>query len=369
MLKQTALHADHVRLGAKLVDFAGWDMPIQYASQLDEHHAVRQSAGMFDVAHMSAIDLHGTRTREFLRHLLANDVAKLKIAGKADAGIGIGKALYSCMLNPQAGVIDDLIVYLVAEDAFRLVVNAGTTDKDLAWIRQQAAAFAVDVRHRSDLGILAVQGPDARAKVDALLPTALRSATAALTPFSAAWSGDLFVGRTGYSGEDGYELILPHDDLVALWGELLAAGVKPCGLGARDTLRLEAGMNLYGQDMDESVSPIECGLAWTVSFADADRDFIGRTALEAQRESAPRKAVSLVLEGRGVLRAHMPVRAANGAVGETTSGGYAPTMKGSIAMARVPGVAHGPYEVEVRGQWLPTREVKAPFVRHGKVLV
>ncbi len=393
MLKQTALHADHVRLGAKLVDFAGWDMPIQYASQLDEHHAVRQSAGMFDVAHMSAIDLHGTRTREFLRHLLANDVAKLKPTGTApadagigvgkapidagigigkapiDAGIGIGKALYSCMLNPQAGVIDDLIVYFVTEDAFRLVVNAGTTDKDLAWIRQQAAAFAVDVRHRSDLGILAVQGPDARAKVDALLPSALRSATAALTPFSAAWSGDLFVGRTGYSGEDGYELILPHADLVALWGELLVAGVKPCGLGARDTLRLEAGMNLYGQDMDESVSPIECGLAWTVSFADADRDFMGRTALEAQRESAPRKAVSLVLEGRGVLRAHMPVRAANGAVGETTSGGYAPTMKGSIAMARMPGVAQGPYEVEVRGQWLPTREVKAPFVRHGKVLV
>jgi len=360
MLKTTALHAEHLRLGAKLVDFAGWDMPIQYASQLDEHHAVRKSAGMFDVAHMSAVDLHGAGTREFLRQLLANDVAKLKVPGKA---------LYSCMLNPQGGVIDDLIVYLIAEDAFRLVVNAGTTDKDLAWLHAKAPAFGVEVRHRSDLGIVAVQGPEARAKVDALLPPELAQACAGLTPFSAAWLGDRFVGRTGYTGEDGYELILPQADLVAIWTDLLAAGVAPCGLGARDTLRLEAGMNLYGQDMDETVSPLECGLAWTVSFADEARAFIGRAALEAQRAAPPRKSVGLVLEGRGVLRAHMAVRAANGEIGETSSGGYAPTMKGSIAMARVPGGAVGPYEVEIRGQWLPTREVKPPFVRHGKILV
>lgn len=370
MLKATALHAEHLRLGAKLVDFAGWDMPIQYASQLDEHHAVRKSAGMFDVAHMSAVDLHGARTREFLRLLLANDVAKLKTPGKAPAdAVGVGKALYSCMLDEHGGVIDDLIVYLIAEDAFRLVVNAGTTDKDLAWLRAKAPAFGVEVRHRSDLGILAVQGPEARAKVDALLPAELAQACAGLTPFSAAWLGDRFVGRTGYTGEDGYELILPHADLVAIWTELLAAGVAPCGLGARDTLRLEAGMNLYGQDMDETVSPLECGLAWTVSFADEARAFIGRAALETQRAAPPRKSVGLVLEGRGVLRAHMAVRAANGELGETSSGGYAPTMKGSIAMARVPGGAVGPYEVEIRGQWLPTREVKPPFVRHGKVLV
>jgi len=360
MLKATALHAEHLRLGAKLVDFAGWDMPIQYASQLDEHHAVRNGAGMFDVAHMSAVDLQGPRTREFLRLLLANDVAKLKVPGKA---------LYSCMLNPQGGVIDDLIVYFIADDVFRLVVNAGTTDKDLTWLRQQAPAFGVDVRHRSDLGILAVQGPTARTKVDALLPADLAAACAGLTPFSAAWSGDRFVGRTGYTGEDGYELILPQAELLTIWSQLLAAGVAPCGLGARDTLRLEAGMNLYGQDMDESVSPLECGLAWTVSFTDEARSFIGRAALEAQRAAPPRKAVDLVLEGRGVLRAHMPVRAANGLVGETSSGGYAPTMKGSIAMARVPGGSSGPYEVEIRGQWLPTREVKPPFVRNGQVLV
>ncbi|WP_029922903.1 glycine cleavage system aminomethyltransferase GcvT [Nevskia soli] len=360
MLKKTALHAHHQALGAKLVDFAGWDMPIQYASQLDEHHAVRAGAGMFDVAHMAAVDLHGARAREFLRHLLANDVAKLKAPGKA---------LYSCMLNPDGGVIDDLIVYFVAEDLFRLVVNAGTTDKDLAWLRQQAPAYGVEIRHRPDLGILAVQGPQARAHVEALLPPALAEKTRALTPFSAAWEGELFVGRTGYTGEDGYELILPQVQLVQFWTTLQAAGVKPAGLGARDTLRLEAGMNLYGQDMDDSVSPLECGLAWTVAFTPEDRDFIGRKALEAQKAAPPRKSVGLVLEGRGVLRAHMPVRAANGALGETTSGGFAPTMKGSIAMARVAGNAVGPYEVEIRGQWLPAREVKPPFVRNGKVLV
>ena len=360
MLKKTALHAHHQALGAKLVDFAGWEMPIQYASQLDEHHAVRAGAGMFDVAHMAAVDLHGARTREFLRHLLANDVAKLKTPGKA---------LYSCMLNPDGGVIDDLIVYFVAEDLFRLVVNAGTTDKDLAWLRQHAPAYGVEIRHRGDLGILAVQGPQARDKVAALLPPALAEKARALTPFSAAWDGELFVGRTGYTGEDGFELILPHVQLVQFWTALQAAGVKPSGLGARDTLRLEAGMNLYGQDMDDNVSPLESGLAWTVALNPEDRDFIGRKVLEAQKAAPPRKSVGLVLEGRGVLRAHMPVRAANGALGETTSGGFAPTMKGSIAMARVAGNAVGPYEVEIRGQWLPAREVKPPFVRNGKVLV
>ncbi|MDB5986760.1 MAG: gcvT [Nevskia sp.] len=365
MLKQTALHAEHLALGAKLVDFAGWDMPIQYASQLDEHHAVRQSAGMFDVAHMSAVDLYGARVRDFLRHLLANDVAKLKLPGKA---------LYSCMLDESAGVIDDLIVYMldggVDDQHFRLVVNAGTTAKDLAWLRQQAPAYGVDIKHRDDLGILAVQGPQAREQVCALLPPEFAERARALTPFSATWHGEHFIGRTGYTGEDGFELILPHADLVQVWKKLLAAGVKPCGLGARDTLRLEAGMNLYGQDMDESVSPLECGLNWTVAWAPEERDFIGRKALQAQRAAAARKTVGLVLEGRGVLRAHMPVRSAGGAAnGETTSGGFAPSLKGSIAFARVAGNSSGPYEVEIRGQWLPTREVKPPFVRNGKVLV
>jgi aminomethyltransferase len=360
MLKKTALNAEHARLGARLVDFAGWEMPIQYQSQLDEHHAVRQGAGMFDVAHMSAVDLHGPRVREFLRKLLANDVAKLTLPGKA---------LYSCMLREDAGIIDDLIVYFLSEEWFRLVVNAGTTEKDLAWIRQHAGPYGVTVRHRDDLGILAVQGPQARVKVARYLPPALASAALALGVFQATYAGDCFVGRTGYTGEDGFELMLPHGDLVQLWQKLASDGVKPCGLGARDTLRLEAGMNLYGQDMDESTHPLESGLGWTIAWEPQDRNFIGRSALSVLRGNSPRKFVALVLEGRGVARAHMKVRFANGAQGETTSGGFAPTMKNSIAFARVDAKAEGACEIEIRGQWIAARIVKAPFVRNGKVLV
>ncbi|WP_028079383.1 glycine cleavage system aminomethyltransferase GcvT [Solimonas soli] len=360
MPKQTALHAEHVRLGARLVDFAGWDMPIQYASQLDEHHAVRQAAGMFDVAHMCAVDLHGERVREFLRQLLANDVAKLTQPGKA---------LYSCMLREDGGIIDDLICYFLDERWFRLVVNAGTTDKDLAWIRDHAAAFGVDVRQRGDLGILAVQGPLARARVLAHLPPALRVPAESLVYFQAAHEGDVFVARTGYTGEDGFELILPHAELVALWQRLLADGVKPCGLGARDTLRLEAGMNLYGQDMDESTHPLESGLGWTVAWEPKDRAFIGRAAIETLRGASPRKFVGLVLEGRGIMRGHMKLRFADGSSGETTSGGFSPTMKQSIGFARVSGAATGACEVEIRGQWVAARVVKPPFVRNGKVLL
>lgn len=360
MLKQTALHSEHVRLGARLVDFAGWDMPIQYASQLDEHHAVRSGAGMFDVAHMSAVDLHGPLVREFLRQLLANDVAKLTVPGKA---------LYSCMLREDGGIIDDLIVYFLTEDRFRLVVNAGTTEKDLSWICTRAAAFGVEVRHRDDLGILAVQGPTARALVLPLLPESLRAAAETLSVFQATESADGFVARTGYTGEDGFELILPHAALVHLWSQLLVAGVKPCGLGARDTLRLEAGMNLYGQDMDESTHPLESGLGWTIGWEPDSRDFVGRAAIAPLRGQSPRKFVGLVVEGRGIVRAHMKVRFANGSVGEITSGGFAPTMKQSIALARVDATADGACEVEIRGQWVAARIVKPPFVRNGKILV
>lgn len=360
MLKKTALHAEHQKLGARLVDFAGWDMPIQYQSQLDEHHAVRQSAGMFDVAHMSAVDLHGPRVREFLSKLIANDVAKLTVPGKA---------LYSCMLREDGGIIDDLIAYYMSESWFRLVVNAGTTDKDLAWLRQHAATYGVEIKHRSDVGILAVQGPQAREKVCALLPAVLAENARKLTAFNATHQGDWFIATTGYTGEDGLELMVPHADLVVLWQKLLATGVKPCGLGARDTLRLEAGMNLYGQDMDESKHPIESGLNWTVAWEPKDRDFIGRAAIEKYRGASPQKFVGLVLEGRGVLRAHMNVRFANGATGETTSGGFAPTMKNSVAFARVETKADGVCEVEIRGQWVAARVVKPLFVRNGKSLV
>jgi aminomethyltransferase len=371
MLKKTALHPRHQALGAKLVDFAGWDMPIHYGSQLEEHHAVRTGCGMFDVAHMAAVDLRGARTREFLRRLVANDVAKLKTPGKAPAASGTlaGKALYTCMLNEQGGVIDDLIVYFQREDWFRLVVNAGTADKDLAWIGRHAAEFGVQVQRRSDLGIVAVQGPQAGQRVAPHLPAGMREAVLGLKAFQSAYSEPWFVATTGYTGEDGFEFILPHELLVDLWSKLAADGVRPCGLGARDTLRLEAGMNLYGQDMDESVTPLECGLAWTVAFEPADRRFIGRPALDAMRTTPPRKQLGLVLEGRGVLRTHMKIRFANGAEGETTSGSFAPTMKTSIALARVAAHAQGACEVEIRGQWQPARIVQPPFVRSGRVLV
>jgi len=359
-LKQTALHATHIKANAKMVDFGGWDMPLSYGSQLQEHHAVRQDAGVFDVSHMLNIDVTGGDASTFLRRLLANDVARLNVPGKA---------LYSCMLNPQGGVIDDLIVYFFAPDRWRVVVNAGTADKDLAWMRRVAAAgFDVTLQPRRDLAMLAVQGPNARARVWAARST-WQAATQDLAPFHGALvADDTLVARTGYTGEDGFEIVLPGEQAQALWADLLAQGVTPCGLGARDTLRLEAGMNLYGQDMDELTHPGEAALSWTVSLKDAQRDFIGRTAIE--QFPADKVLVGVKLMERGVLRAHMAVRTAQGA-GVLTSGSMSPTLGVSIGFARVPGgvQAGDAIEVEIRGKWLPATVVKPPFVRNGKAVV
>jgi aminomethyltransferase len=310
---------------------------------------------------MTVVDLRGAAVRPFLRHLLANDVDKLKAAGKA---------LYSCMLRPDGGVIDDLIVYFLADDWFRMVVNAATTDKDLAWIGEQAGAFAVAVEPRFDLGMIAVQGPHARAKAEPLLPAALRAPAMALNPFSAAHADGWFVGRTGYTGEDGFEIILPEAQAPGLWRSLAAAGVQPCGLGARDTLRLEAGMNLYGNDMDESVSPLVSGLAWTVAFEPADRDFIGRSALEKQKAAGSlARLIGVVLEDKGVLRGHMKLYDGGREVGELTSGGFSPTLERSIGLARVAADAGDALTVDIRGRRLPVRRVKMPFARNGKACI
>jgi aminomethyltransferase len=362
MDKKTVLNQTHRDMGARMVPFGGWDMPVHYGSQIEEHHAVRRDAGMFDVCHMTVVDLHGDGVRAFLRHLLANDVDKLKVQGKA---------LYSCMLNDDGGVIDDLIVYFVADDWFRMVVNAATTDKDVAWIEARAAGFDVSVKPRFDLGMIAVQGPTARERAAAVIPAALRDAALALKPFNAAHDGEWFVGRTGYTGEDGFELILPEDQAVATWKALYAAGVTPCGLGARDTLRLEAGMNLYGSDMDETLTPLVSGLAWTVALAPAERDFIGRSALEKQKAAGSLAAFTgLVLEGKGVLRGHQKLYDGEREVGEITSGGFSPTLERSIAMARVAADADGErLSVDIRGRRLPVRRVKMPFVRNGKACV
>ncbi|QDI02788.1 MULTISPECIES: glycine cleavage system aminomethyltransferase GcvT [Xanthomonas translucens group] len=362
MTQKTILNDSHRALGAKMVDFGGWDMPIHYGSQIDEHHQVRRDAGMFDVSHMTVVDLHGAQVRAFLRHLLANSVDKLKLPGKA---------LYTCMLNPQGGVIDDLIVYYMSDTFFRLVVNAATRSKDLAWIGAQAQAFGVDVREREDFAMIAVQGPNARAKAIGLLRADDRAAVQKLGRFAAfeATSTDgvaLFVARTGYTGEDGFEIVLPQAQAVAFWNALLEAGVKPAGLGARDTLRLEAGMNLYGQDMDDSVSPYEAALAWTVAL-DEGRVFIGRDVLEAQKaKGPPRQMIGLVMDDKGVLRHGQKVLTAQGE-GEILSGTFSPTLGKAIAFARVPAGEPGQVRVDIRGKEAPVRVVKFPFVREGQV--
>jgi len=362
VLKRTPLFETHVAAGARLVDFGGWEMPVHYGSQIEEHHAVRRDAGMFDVSHMCPVDVRGGGAKAFLRYLVANNVDKLTAPGKA---------LYTAMLNEAGGCVDDLIVYFFADDRYRVVVNAGTAEKDLAWMERIRAERGPDVAvaPRRDLAMIAVQGPNARARFWHARPQA-RAATEPLGAFFAADLGELFVARTGYTGEDGFEVMVPATQAAALWNDLAGAGVAPCGLGARDTLRLEAGMNLYGQDMDEQVSPLESGLAWTVDLA-APREFVGRAALEALRaRGGLRRLVGLRLLDKGVLRAHQKVETPHGE-GEITSGTFSPTLQCSIALARVPGaVALGDtLKVDLRGKAATVQVVKVPFVRHGKALI
>jgi len=372
-LQATPLNSAHRAAGAKMVDFGGWDMPVNYGSQIEEHHAVRTDAGMFDVSHMCVVDLEGANARSFLRGLLANNVDKLQVPGKA---------LYSAMLNPEGGVIDDLIVYFFREDWFRLVVNAGTAEKDVAWMRQQndATNSGLSITPRraglidndQAIALVAVQGPNARAKVWEVLPQT-QAASEAMKPFNVVIVpntafGEAMVARTGYTGEDGFEIGVPATQVEALWNALVAAGVKPAGLGARDTLRLEAGMNLYGQDMDDSVNPLDAGLGWTIDLV-SERDFIGKAALQAKGQQA--QFVGLILrEKGGILRAHQKVIAASGAKGEITSGTFSPSMQQAIALARVPmDVQVGDtVHVEIRDKKLAASVVKLPFVRNGKVL-
>jgi aminomethyltransferase len=361
MGKQTPLFEQHVASGAKMVDFSGWDMPLHYGSQINEHHQVRRHAGIFDVSHMTIVDIAGQESRAFLKHLLANNVDRLQKPGKA---------LYTCMLNEQGGVIDDLIVYFVGDDDFRIVFNAGTREKALDWANRQGDKFDVTITERPELAMLAVQGPEARDKVHAVISADLMAAAESLTPFNGTFVGDVFIARTGYTGEDGYELMLPAADAVALWDKLLAEDVKPIGLGARDTLRLEAGMNLYGLDMDESISPLESGLGWTVAWEPEERDFIGRGALEAKRNDENRlKMVGLVFTGKGVLRSHQKVTIDGLVCGEITSGSFSPTLGCSIAFARVPRSVGESCQVDIRGSLVNVKVVKPPFVRNGRACI
>ena len=360
MGQRTPLYDLHVALGAKIVDFGGWDMPLHYGSQVEEHHQVRRDCGVFDVSHMTVVDVTGPQAKEYLQRLLANDVERLQTPGKA---------LYSGMLNERGGVVDDLIVYLGVY-GYRVVVNASTRDKDMAWMQAHTEGFDVTLSERADLAMLAVQGPNAREKTAELVTPSRAALIRELKPFQGKADGDWFIARTGYTGEDGLEIMLPAAEAPGFLNELVGAGIAPAGLGARDTLRLEAGMNLYGQDMDEETSPLAANMGWTIAWEPAERDFIGRQALEAQKAAgdAP-KLVGLVLEERGVLRAHQVVRVAGVGDGEITSGSFSPTLGKSIALARVPAATGDRAEVEIRGKWYPVRVVQPNFVRHGKALI
>lgn len=360
MLAKTPLHGEHLALNARMVHFHGWDMPLHYGSQISEHHAVRQDAGMFDVSHMTIIDVLGAGGRQFLRKLLTNDVDQLKHTGRA---------LYSCMCNEHGGIIDDLIVYQRAPDNYRLVLNSATHDHDLTWIREKIRGFSAGLQERTDLAMVAVQGPNAIAKTLNILSPAKCDAISTLTPFECMEIDGWFFARTGYTGEDGLEIIVPSEEIIPLWRELLAAGIAPCGLAARDTLRVEAGLLLYGQDMDETTTPLECGLGWTVKWEPEERDFIGMGALLSQKQhGVSRKLVGLTLMAKGIMRPGQKIFAANGREGVITSGIYSPTLKQSIALARVPSDALGEVMVEIREKRLPAKIGRPRFVKHGKAI-
>lgn len=354
MGKQTSLYQAHVALHAKMVDFAGWDMPLHYGSQIQEHHHVRKTAGVFDVSHMTILDFTGPGTADFLRHLLANNIDKLTA----------NKGLYTCMLNEAGGIIDDLIVYKISDHAYRLVVNSGTREKDLAWINQHLSSFATEMMEREDLSMLALQGPLVRERMEKLFTKDITATILALTPFSIAIVHDWMIARTGYTGEDGFEIMLPNKEVQAFWEKILQAEIKPCGLGARDTLRLEAGLNLYGQDMTAEVTPLESNLKWTVAFEPASRQFIGRQALENQ--TIKQKLVGLILDGQGVLRNHQAILINNEKVGEITSGSFSPTLGHGIALARMTLTDATQCEVDMRGKKVAAKIVRPPFVKKNQ---
>ena len=360
MSAHTPLYESHLESGARMTDFAGWSMPLHYGSQVAEHHQVRRAAGMFDVSHMAVTDLTGAGALGFLQRVFANDAAKAVP----------GKAVYGVLLNDAGGIIDDLIVYGRVdggggEMSYRLVTNAATRQQVMDWLGQCATGHAVSIRERRDLAIVACQGPHALR----LFEAATAIDVADLAPFAALEHGPWLIARTGYTGEDGVEVILPNEQAADLWQRLNAAGVAPTGLAARDTLRLEAGLNLYGEDMDEATTPLESNLAWSVAWAPADRDFIGRESLARQRAAKPEKTLrGIVLEGKGVMRHGNRVITERG-TGVVTSGTFSPTLGYSIALARVPRGSMGPCAVELRSKSTSAqsaRIVKPPFVRHGR---
>lgn len=358
MVVRTVLFEEHLKADAKIVDFHGFDMPLHYGSQIKEHQQVRSDVGMFDVSHMGIVDITGPDALSALRYIIANDVAKLQ---------HIGQALYGCLLNQQGKVLDDLIVYRIDEQSFRIVWNASRREHNLQWFTQSSKLFDIIITERTDLAIIAVQGPNAINKVQQLLPDATAEQLATLKPFHALKIGHTWIGRTGYTGEDGVEIMIPADQAVDLWQKLLAIDVQPIGLGARDTLRLEAGLNLYGADMDDQTWPQEANLGWTIDLKDNDRDFIGKAAITEQKKLGfSHKLVGLVMTEKGVLRDHQTVNIENVGEGEITSGSFSPTLGHAIALARVPRETGSSAMIERRGKIIPVNVIRPPFVRHGK---
>ncbi|AJC49280.1 glycine cleavage system aminomethyltransferase GcvT [Allofrancisella guangzhouensis] len=358
MLK-TPLYECHLAANAKMVDFSGWSMPINYGSQIQEHNNVRENCGLFDVSHMLAIDIKGKDAENFLRNLLANDVAKLES----------NQAQYGCMLDHKAGIVDDLITYKISSEHFRIVVNAGNRESDVAWFIKNATNFDVKIIPQQDLAIVAVQGPKAVEVIKQTLPIEIINKVLKLKPFTFSVFDKWMFARTGYTGEDGFEIILPAENAVEFWNKLIKLGAAPAGLGARDTLRLEAGMHLYGSDMDINTTPLERGLGWSVDLSDESRDFIGKKALLAAKvKGVDTRWVGIVLKSKGVLRAAQEIVFGNGETGYITSGSFSPTLKVAIALAYIPKEGNNP-KVNIRGKLLEVEVVKPKFVKNGKSLI
>jgi aminomethyltransferase len=367
-LQRTPLHAAAAAAGGRLVPFAGWEMAVQFSGLVAEHQAVRRACGVFDISHMGVLALRGDGAKDALQGLVPSDLFR----------IGPGEACYTVLLNGQGGIRDDLIVYdrgwcgaagsAGESHELLLVINAACADADTAWLRHQLEPQGITIHDRKGDGVLlALQGPEAVARLEALAGTSL----AGLPRFGhrsleLGGIGEAFVARTGYTGEDGFELLLAREPGIALWNQLLAAGVVPCGLGARDTLRLEAAMHLYGQDMDGTTSPLEVGLGWLVHL-EMPKPFIGREVLERQSaEGVKRRLVGLELQGRAIARHGYPVLHDGAVVGEVTSGSWAPSLGKAIALAIVP--SHlaklgSALAVEIRGRSEPATVVRRPFYR------
>ncbi|MDC0207743.1 glycine cleavage system aminomethyltransferase GcvT [Pseudomonadota bacterium] len=353
-MNKTPLHNAHIQLGAKMVNFSNWEMPISYSSLIKEHNAVRNAAGIFDVSHMSVFDFDGGNQIAFFKKIFANDIKKI---------YKNNKAIYGALLNEEGGILDDLIIYH-ANNKFRLVSNCSTREQNKQWLEKYAVEFGVKVMERSDMGILAIQGPDALNKIMEIKEIDAQVNT--LPSFGCMFEGDKLYARTGYTGEDGLELIVPTQDINHLWDQALELGCTPIGLGARDTLRLEAGLNLYGNDMTINNHPYESNLGWTIDMSDKNREFIGKNALLSIDQSKSQKIVGIILQDKGVLRSGYEITHEQGK-GVVLSGSYSPTLQSSIGLARVDQGYKENGKVMIRNKVLNIDFVSPRFLGQGKI--